>query len=142
MTIEKSINHLNKRIEIPEIYNRYIYILLILLIFSYIFSVFYNYDKLTTDFDSYGEASTYLVIIAISIFFISIFFSTNKYINIYSSYVLVLSLLLVSISIFILFLSYDRGEINADELTDPITTGVTFLFTYALASIFTHKGEL
>ena len=142
MTIEKSINHLNKRIQIPELYNRYIYILLLLILFSYIFSVFYNYEKLTTDSGTYGEVSTYLVISSIIIFFLALFFSTNVYIKLYSSYVLVLSLLILSISIFMLFLSYDRAEINADELADPITTGITFLFSYVLSSIFTHKGEL
>ena len=142
MTIEKSINHLNKRIQISEVYNRYIYILLLLILFSYIFSVFYNYEKLTTDSGTYGEVSTYLVISSIIIFFLALFFSTNVYVRLYSSYVLVLSLLILSTSIFMLFLSYDRAEINTDELTDPITTGITFLFSYVLSSIFTHKGEL
>lgn len=142
MTLEKSINNLNKRIRIPEVYNRYIYILLILVLISYIYSVLYSYDKLNNDYGDKGKTVTSLVIISILIFFIAIFFSNYKYISYYSNYVLITSLIFISISIIIVFLNADRLEIRNDELADPVTTGIAFLFSYVLSSVFTHKGEM
>lgn len=142
MTLEKSINSLNKRIEIPEIYNRYIYILLLLVLFSYIYSVLYNFDKLNNEYGTNGQTTIYLVIVSILIFFLAILFSNNKPISYYSNYVLITSLLLISISIMIIFLTADIKEIRNDELVDPVTTGVSFLFSYVVSSIFTHKGDL
>jgi len=142
MTLEKSINNLNKRIKIPEVYNRYIYILLILVLFSYIYSVLYNYDKLNNDYGDKGKTVTSLIIISILIFFIAILFSNYKYISYYSNYVLITSLIFISISIIVIFLTADRLEIKNDELVDPVTTGIAFLFSYVLSSVFTHKGEM
>ena len=142
MTLEKSINNLNKRILIPEVYNRYIYILLILVLFSYIYSVLYNYDKLNNDYGDKGKTVTSLVIISILIFFIAILFSNYKYISYYSNYVLITSLIFISISIIVVFITADRLEIKNDELVDPVTTGIAFLFSYVLSSVFTHKGEI
>ena len=133
--MERSIDYLNKKIVIPEEYNRYLYIFTIVVLFGYIIAVYTNFDELKVEIPA-------ILSVGLGLFFISFISSFVKSLQKYCYLCFILGFLLVCISIFMTFFYYDKLEIKNDEIQDPVYTGILFIFTYTLSSLVTHNGDM
>lgn len=133
--MEKSIDYLNKKIVIPEEYNRYVYIFLIIVLFGYIIAVYSNFEELKLEIPV-------VLSVGLGFIFLSISSSFVKQLQKYCYITFIVGFLLICISILLTFISYDKLEIKNDEIQDPVWTGILFIFTYLFSSIVTHKGEI
>ena len=104
--------------------------LLFIFIFLYVTLIIINYDYLNIEIN--GTLVFYLVVSSISLFFLYITVK-DKNINLYF---LISSIVLLIVSIFLLFSTYDKYEIRDNFITDPVNIGIIVLVLFGLVNLF------
>lgn len=108
--------------------------MLFIFIFLYVILVLLNYDHLNIEIN--GSIAYYLVVFSIIMLLFYFLIKDNK-INLYF---LISAIILLIISIFVLFSTYDKYEIRDNFFTDPVNIGIIVLVIFGLVNLFVENS--